>query len=224
MSRLLYSLLFMVSALWGASETLRYSVNWASGLSLGEASLTADNVDGNSAARRRFEFRLEASVPGFAVVDVVNALSSGAFCAEKLEKNLKHGARLASEVSTFDQENRTLERRTGKGGKSTVAIGDCPKDALTFIYFLRQELAAGRIPAPQEIYFGAAYRVELKYAGVANVAAASGQEPADKFLVSIQGPASKNSLELFLGKDAARTPLLFRVPLPLGAFSMELLR
>ena len=52
----------------------------------------------------------------------------------------------------------------------------------------------------------------------------SGTEPADKLDIVIQGPASKHAIEVFFGRDAMRTPLIFRVPLPLGAFTMEIQR
>jgi hypothetical protein len=207
-----------------ASETLRYSVNWPTGLSLGEASLSADNLDPQSAAKRSLEFRLEASIPGFAVVDEVKSLVSAAFCAENVEKRLQHGAKKSLETLRFDPAQNKMERRTERGGSSHMPVGTCPKDALGFIYFLRNEVRQGRLPGPGPVYFGAAYQLTIKYVGVENLTIGAAREAADKFVIAIQGPASQNSLELFLAKDAVRTPLLFRVPLVLGAFSMELLR
>jgi hypothetical protein len=40
----------------------------------------------------------------------------------------------------------------------------------------------------------------------------------------VTGPKSSFSLETFFARDAARTPLLIRVPLSAGTFSMELVR
>jgi hypothetical protein len=42
--------------------------------------------------------------------------------------------------------------------------------------------------------------------------------------VSSRGPASGIDFDVFFARDAARTPILVRVPLPLGALSMELAR
>jgi hypothetical protein len=40
----------------------------------------------------------------------------------------------------------------------------------------------------------------------------------------VKGPKSSFAFEMFFARDAARTPLLVRVPLSAGSFSMELVR
>jgi hypothetical protein len=224
MIRFFATFVLILTALPAANETLRYSVNWPTGLSLGEATMSTDNIDAASAANRSLEFRLEASIPGFAVVDEVKSLVSGAYCLARAEKNLQHGKRVSRETLKVEKDGRSVERQTDKGGKSVVAVGDCPKDALGFIYWLRSELRQGRLPAPGPVAFGAVYEIEMRHAGVTTLNLGAGREEADKFQVFIKGPASRNAIELFVGKDSARTPLLFRVPLVLGAFTMELLR
>lgn len=206
-----------------ATETLRYNINWPSGLSLGEATLTTDNLDA-SAASRRFQFNLDASIPGFTVADEVISLAKPDYCSMQLDTKLKHGAKLRQERSLFKPEEGAIERQTMNGGKSKLPLNTCGRDALAFIYYLRSELKQGRIPGNQTIYFGAAYQLTFKYAGTSNVQLPSGPEPADKLEILIQGPASKTAIEVFYGRDPLRTPLLFRVPLPLGAFTMELQR
>jgi len=47
---------------------------------------------------------------------------------------------------------------------------------------------------------------------------------ADRIVVAMKGPASDLNFEIFFSRDASRTPLLVRVPLALGTFSMELVR
>jgi len=43
-------------------------------------------------------------------------------------------------------------------------------------------------------------------------------------LVTVKGPASETAFEMFFARDAARTPLLVRVPLSMGTFLLELTR
>jgi hypothetical protein len=43
-------------------------------------------------------------------------------------------------------------------------------------------------------------------------------------MVTVQGPASEITFEMFFARDAARTPLVIRVPLSPGMFSLELAR
>lgn len=210
-------------SLTAATETLRYNVNWPSGLSLGEATLSTDNFDG-SASSRKFQLNLDASIPGFAVADEIISLTKPDYCVIQLDTKLKHGAKVRQEQTLFKPEEGIAERKTVKGGTTKIPMNGCGRDALGFIYYLRNELKQGRIPGSQTVYFGAAYQISFKYGGVSNVQLASGAEPADKLEVTIQGPASKHSIEVFVGRDALRTPLIFRVPLPLGAFTMELQR
>ena len=39
---------------------------------------------------------------------------------------------------------------------------------------------------------------------------------------TIKGPASSYTVDIFFAKDAARTPVLTRIPLALGTFTVEL--
>ena len=190
-----------------ADETLRYTVNWPSGLSLGEGTLTARKAGGEW----DFSLELEAAIPGFQVVDRFLSRASAGFCSIHFEKNSVHGKRKAREKTVFDGQLAT--RTTLEGG-----------DALAFLYFLRQEITQGRVPPPQTVYFGAPYQVRLDYKGAQPVESGSAVEKGDRLVASVKGPSSNFSFEILLGRDPARTPLLIKVPLELGTFSMELVR
>jgi hypothetical protein len=202
------------------SETLRYNVNWPSGLSLGEGQLTSGFEDG----KWSFAFLMEAAVPGFVLREGAKAKASAEYCSLELEKNGARGKRKVDETTTFDQKGLTAVRKTGKGGKSDLTIPACAKDALTFLYFLRRELAAGRLPQVQDVYYGAAYRVRVQYTGVQTIRIGGEPVEADVLAAAIKGPASESKAEMFFARDAARTPLLIRSPLALGTFSLELQR
>jgi hypothetical protein len=47
---------------------------------------------------------------------------------------------------------------------------------------------------------------------------------ADRLIVTVKGPASEMSFEIFFARDPARTPVIIRVPLSPGMFSLELAR
>ena len=81
----------------------------------------------------------------------------------------------------------------------------------------------GRIPPPDDLYFGAGYLVSLTFAETLNLSTARGNQEAEKILVDLSGPKSQHSFEIFFAKDAARTPLLVRVPFDVGTFSLKLL-
>ncbi len=206
-----------------AGETLRYSVNWPSGLSLGEAEFTAQRAE--PAGNWELAFQLDAAVPGFQASDRIRSVAGAGFCSLESEKNFTHGKRKAAERTVFDQQRGQAVRTTlAGGGKSELPLSACAKDALAFLYFLRAELAQGRVPSAQNVYFGAPYRVRLDYAGTQNLRVGDSRAEADRIVVSLKGPASETTFEIFFARDAVRTPLVIKAPLPLGTFSMELVR
>lgn len=204
-----------------SDESLHYSINWPSGLGLGEAQMQSSH----SQARWSFAFSLDASVPGFTATDSFQSLASDDFCSFEFTKLLTHGKRKASEKTTFDAASGSATRQTlGGGGKSQMQISGCVRDALTFLYYLRHELANGRLPPPETVYFGSPYQVRIEFGGRRTVRVNEQPTEADRITASLKGPASQSTIEMFFAHDAARTPLLVRVPLATGSFSMELLR
>jgi hypothetical protein len=204
-----------------AAETLTYTINWPSGLSLGEGRLSA----GPTPEGRRSELTLEASIPGVPVIGDFLSRTEAQGCTTEFVKKLTFGTRKIEERTTSVPGSGEAERKTGEnGGKSKLAVGPCPRDALAFLDFLRRELAAGRIPGEQQILFGAVYTIKLQHLGAQRVAIGGEMLDADRFQVNVRGPASNSTFELVIGRDAARTPLLAVVPFTMGAFRLELAR
>jgi len=213
-------LVFLLCLLPASAESLRYSINWASGLSLGEATLRADK--GKEAWH--FEVTMDASIPGFALRDSYHSAATTDLCSLELDKNFTHGNKKADEKVTFDQQNHSATRETTGGGKSDVAISSCAKDALTFMQFARSELAQGRLAPQQMVIFGAAYDVRIEYTGAQKIKVGEQTVDADRMLATIKGPVTDLTVEVFFARDAARTPLLAHIPLALGSFTVELIR
>jgi hypothetical protein len=201
-------------------ETLNYSVNWPSRLSLGDASLRARH----SGARWDFELSLNAGVPGFSVKDLYRATSNADLCSLSFDRATSHGARNTDEKETVDAARGVATRTAAQGGASDVPVPACAKDALTFLFYSRRELGQGRVPAATQILFGGTYQIRLNYAGARSVPIGGVQTLSDEVTCSVQGPASSTTFEIYFARDAARTPLLFKVPLAMGTFSMELVR
>jgi hypothetical protein len=219
MRRLLPVALILVAASRG--EDLRYSINWPSGLSLGEGQLASGK---NAAGALEFSLKLEAALPGFPFADQYRSLASASYCSAEFERELTRGKRKSREKTEFDAEQGTATRATTGGGSTQVATGACPRDALAFLYFLRRELAQGRMPPAETVYAGAAYQVRAEFKGTYPLKVGEAREQADLLLVSVKGPKSDFSFELWMARDAARTPLVVRAPLPVGALTLELVR
>ena len=221
------SFFFLLSLLSASGETLHYAINWPSGLSLGEATLRSDGVrapDGKGAMTSwDFALDIDASVPGFAVRDHYQSRASGDLCSVQLDKSYTHGKHKSEEKITFDQQNHTATRETQSGGgKSDISVSSCARDALTFIQFARRELAQGRLAPQQQVVFGAIYNVRIEYTGAQTIKLGEQKVESDRILASIKGPSSDVTVEMFFSRDPARVPLLVKVPLSLGIFSVEL--
>src|SRR5215467_13894403 len=199
------------------NESLHYSVNWPSGLSLGEASLNANHMsDGWN-----LEMTLDARILGFSIADRFRSVSDLGQCSQSFERNIAQGNKKTSEKTTFLSKNGTARRITANGGGTTeFSIPTCARDALSFIYYARREMGQGRVPPPQEVYFGSAYSVRMEYTGAQTITVAGKPCLTDRAVVYLKGPASNANVEIFFARDPARTPLLVRVPLSVGTLSM----
>jgi Protein of unknown function (DUF3108) len=215
------SFLFFLCFIPLSAESLRYSINWASGLSLGEATLRADK----GKERWDFEVTLDASIPGFALRDDYRSSATTDLCSLELDKTFAHGPRKGDETVTFDQQNHTATRETmNGGGKTDLSISACTKDALTFMQFARNELAQGRLAPQQPVDFGALYNVRIVFTGAQKIKLGDQPVDADRILATVKGPTTELTVEIFFARDAVRTPLLARIPLSLGSFTVELIR
>jgi len=221
--------LLLVAALAGAvpsaaptfeNEQLRYSINWPSGLSLGEATLSATGT----AAHYHFTFDLDAGVPGFAVSDRYRSQAVEDFCSTEFLRTTKHGAKKIDEKMTFDARKGTVSRGAVGGESTEISASPCSKDALTYLYYARRELSQGRIPQRQSIFLGSQYEISLEFGGTQNVHIGDKSVETERVIASAKGPASNAGFEVYFLKDRTRTPALVRVPLELGTFSMELVK
>ena len=203
-------------------ETLHYSVNWPSGLSLGEATLSAHH----SGSEWNLEMSLNAGVPGFMVDDRFHSVTNTDGCSLEFGRDLSHGSKKTSDKTTFDYHNQIARRATltAGGGSSDLPISLCARDALALVYYARRELGQGRVPPQQDAFFGAPHSVRMEYTGAQTIQVADRPEITDRVVVYVKGPASDSHFEIFFARDAARTPLSVRVPFSIGTLSMELVR
>jgi hypothetical protein len=198
-------------------ETLRFRVNWPTGISLGEARMQASRIEGG---RWQFEFTLDASVPGITVTDRYRAVATAELCSVEFERDSSHGARKSRETVTFAQDKNTARRATKSGGSSELSVPPCARDALTFLYFTRWEMGQGRVPPAGKIIFGGPYDIRLLYTGEQSEKGSV----ADRLAATVRGPSSNVDFEFLFARDAARSPVMIRAPLALGTFSMEPMR
>lgn len=202
-------------------ESLVYEVTWPSGLSLGEAQFKAIK-DGEGWS---FEAVIRAALPTMDINDKYRSRTDAELCSKELIKKVRHGEKKLDESVTYDQKNLKARRSiAGAAGLEEVDIPPCGRDGLAFLYYLRSELAAGRVPPPDDLNFGPQYQVVATYAESIEVEAAGKRSMTDRMLVDLTGPNSQRSFEIFVGKDKARTPLLMRIPFDLGTFSLKLLQ
>jgi len=208
------------------AESLRYAINWPSGLSVGEVTMRSDFTSAaeKGAGHWGFETNIDAAFPGFTVRDHVQSMATSELCSTQLDKSSVHGARSSEEHIAFDLANHTATREIRGGGRSEVQVPACAHDPLAFLAFVRKELAQGRLAPQQSVVFGAIYQLRLTFKGAESIRV--GEEPVevDHLSVASKGPASDLIFDMFFSRDAARTPVLAKIPSPLGTFSVELIR
>ncbi len=203
-----------------ADETLNYSIVWPSGLSLGEAHLQASHFDSGW----NFDLRVNASLPGYAILDHYRAAASNELCSSLFERETVHGARKTSERTSVSGALAT-RATAGGGGKAEFPVAACAHDALTFLFFVRQELGQGRIAPPQSVLFGPPYPIQLEYLGRRSVPVNEVATDSDLVVATLRLPkGSDYRIEMYFARDAARTPLVMRAPFAIGTFSVELQR
>src|SRR5579863_5701175 len=71
------------------NESLRYSMNWQSGLSVGDGALAARKTGGGW----DFEASVNAGVPGFAVNDKIRSSATQSLCSSELDRDFNHGGK-----------------------------------------------------------------------------------------------------------------------------------
>jgi len=203
-----------------ADESLAYKLSGPSGIPLGEAHLTAKHGPDGWA----FELKAEAGIPGFPIKDVYSSRINSDFCSTAFNRQFEHGSHKAREEEVIDRSQETATRATigGGGGKSEFAISDCVKDALAMLFYTRQELGQGRVPPGRQMLFGGIYDIDLVYAGAQTIASGDKQVVTDRLNCTVKGPASRVDFEIYFARDPARTPLLVKLRLAVGSFSMEL--
>ena len=211
--------LFPQASPFADGERLTYEVTWPSGLSLGETEFLARATTAGWA----FEATVIATLPTLEIYDEYHSKTSASLCSSEFEKNAKHGAKKIREAVEFNQtKHRATRKSLGGRGESEIDIPPCARDGLTFLYFLRQQLAAGRIPPPDDINFGAQYQISVTYLEAVDITVGGERRKADRILVDVTGPKSQHGFEIFFGQDAARTPLLMHIPFEMGTFSLRL--
>jgi hypothetical protein len=204
-------------------ETLRYSINWPSGLSLGEATLTSQPAESPKGAMS-LQFQAEASIPGFSILENLSATADPGGCSISFTKDSLRGKRVLQETTEFDQAARQATRQTKNGGKSVLPAPECARDALAFLQFLRHQLRAGRLPSgTQTVFAGAAYDLSVRFLRVARVPISGKVTETEQLAVSVRGPKTEIDFELFFARDPARTPVLAKIPFELGTFALELM-
>ena len=206
---------------FAGEERLIYEITWPSGLSLGEAEFTTRR----DSKGWSFDLVVNASLPTMEISDEYSSRTDGELCSLELIKKIRRGEKKIDETVVYDQQKLKARRSiAGVDDPVEVDIFPCGRDGLAFLYYLRRELASGRVPPPDDLNFGPQYQVVMTYAESMEVAVAGKRQKADRMLVDLTGPKSQRSFDIFVGKDAARTPLLMRIPFDLGTFSLKLLQ
>jgi len=166
---------------------------------------------------------LDAAVPGFMIRDEYSSAADDKLCTSQVQKTVTRGSRKTVEKIQIDTRTKMATRETQGGGKSQYSVPECVHDAMAFLQFVRQELRQGRVVPQQPVILGSKYDVRLTFVGTETIRVAGEAVEADRVRTEIKGPKVEVTADLYFSHDAARTPVLARIPLALGTFTVELL-
>lgn len=197
-------------------ETLRYRLQWPSGINLGEATFRVSPAG----KELHLELIVEATLPQYTLRDSFSAVATlEDLCSVQFHQKIAEGERRWEESIEFDPSTRQATRTRGKE-TTTFAVPECPRDPLTFLYYFRRQLAAGLRVASGAVQLGSSVAVHMEPGD--RETAAGQTKPVDRYVVTYTGPKSSKTFQLWLSTDAARAPVRIRVPFPLAEFTAEL--
>lgn len=203
---------------FAGGETLKYKLLWPSNISLGEAVFRVSSSQGTL----HFEVTMEADLPTRSISGLFTSSASREdLCSLEFQSKVTEGVRTSEESIQFDQKNHQATK-ISHGQSSSVAIPNCARDPVTFLYYLRKQLAAGSSVDAATFFLGLEQSLEVKTDGSDTVTVRGQQQTTDKYLVNYNGQNSARSFELWFSKDARREPVMIRLPFPLAVFSAEI--
>lgn len=204
---------------FASGERLRYEIVWPSGLRLGDAEFVANSNQAGWA----FTADISANLPVIVVQDKYQSSTDFSLCSTRFAKQVIHGKRKQNEEVEFDQsDNTALRKNLADSTTQDLIVPPCARDALAYLYYLRQDLSQGRVPPPDDFNFGPQMQISVSYVETRKIEARGVMQDADRLLIYVTGGEKPINIEVFLAKDAARTPLLLQAPFELGTFSLRL--
>src|SRR5581483_7463220 len=104
-------------------------------------------------------------------------------------------------------------------GNQTISAPspDCPRDPLVFLYWTRQELAAGRTPS-SGVSMETQLPVQIQRA---NDPPSSSAPAGDHYLVSYPTRYGTRTADVWIRRDQQRVPVTIRASFPLGSFTAQ---
>ena len=199
-------------------EKLVYRLRWPSGVNLGEAVFQV----ASSGDQVQFRLDVEAQLPQYNLRDsFFSTATSKGLCSLQFRQEIKEGTRVWEETIEFDRENRQA-RRTRGGQTFTATVPVCAREPLVFLYLVRSQLIAGKLPPSGVVHLAADYDVRIAAAGKERVTVRGQSRDSQKYVVTYSGPNRQKTFEIWFSTDTARQPLLVRIPFPIGVLSAEL--
>ena len=206
------------SALFNGGETLRLKLSWPSGVGLGEAVLTASDMQG----QLHLDMTVDADLPIYNISGKFSSVATAdGFCSIQYHKKMTEGSKVSEESIDFDQKAHEA-KRTVNGHTSTISVSECAKDPLTFLYYFRSELAKRKTAQTASLVLAPERSLEITGGSTETITAAGRQHKAQKFSASIRYPYTSKTFDVWFSADGHWEPLLVRLPSPLAVFSAEM--
>ena len=199
-------------------ERLIYRILWPSGVTLGEAVFRVTP----SGKQLQFQLTVEANLPQYKLTGALSSVATqDGLCSLQFHQKIGEGPRQSEESLEFDQAAHQARRSRGSQ-TTTEPIPECARDPLTFLYYYRSQLAAGKTAGSGTVFGKSKYELRIEPAGSETLSVGGKPRPAEKFQVTYTGSSRERKFVLWFATGGARVPLRVTLPSSLAEFSAEL--
>jgi hypothetical protein len=173
----------------------------------------------------RLSATVEAELPQRRSSYTFSSTTTDALCSLRFRQRSVEGRNSWEESYEFDQQNRQV-RRIHNGQSTVSSVPECARDPLALLYFFRQQLALGKVPAGQslsgEFYLGDLFSAGMQPLPAQPFVLGTQTLQGDYYQITYRGVGSGNTIDVWLQPGVGRAPVALKLTLPLATFFAEL--
>lgn len=202
---------------WPEGEKLLLEIFWPGGATMGEAVLDAKSVKDAVF----LSANVEVAMPQGTILYKFSSTATGELCSREFKRSVQRSGKSWEEMTSFDAE--TGKARVSRDGQTReLPAAKCARDPLTYLYYYRSQVAAGKKPSAETLFLAGPLPLRIAVKGKEQIKVSRIERQAERYEIIYPVAVGAGTVELWLDGSAQQKPLAVRLPLPLATFSAEL--